>query len=73
MALVSSSHFMESDEMTTLNEDVQKAINAIHCGRMLRDTFGGNVGGGSDIFIEAQEAMSRIEAAISHINTETRA
>ena len=47
---------------TVTTTDLFKVIyDAIRCGKIVRDTFGGNVGGGKDVFQEAYEAVKELE------------
>ena len=45
-----------------MKAELQQIREAVNCGRIVRDTFGWNVGGGPDIFAVAFAALDKLEA-----------
>lgn len=52
------------NQKAALDADINTIREAIECSITLRNTFGGNVGGGNDIFKEAKLACEKIRTAL---------
>ena len=55
---------MAETNTVTTNELLADIRKAIECGKILRNTFGGNVGGGEDIFKKGIQALNKLEAQL---------